>query len=109
MCDDGGEVDGAGGPLARRSPTSCRGEEAVIDQAIGTDQQRVAGKRGETLIGGVAVAGRPKRQHLPDPLLARSEEIDELERGRTEVADPIAARQRGRMKQDAARAPERHG
>src|SRR4029453_6322625 len=52
--------------------------------------------------------GRTKGQHLPHSLLPCSEEIDEFERGRTEITDPIAAGQRGGMKQNAAGSPECH-
>ena len=84
------------------------GEKTLVYETVGTDEERVAGKRGEALIRRVAIAGRTKRQHLPQPLLARGEEIDELEGGRTQVANSIATRQRGRMKQDAARPSKRH-
>ena len=67
-------------------------------------EQRVAGERRKALVRRIAVAGRPERQHLPHSLAGGSEQIDELERARAEIADAEAARQRRRMEEDAARA-----
>ena len=101
-----------GGPhrcARRRSCTHFRlREQTVLDQPVGADEQRIAGKRREALIRRVAVARRSERQHLPQPLPAGGEEVDELEGGGAEVADPEAARQRRGVQQDAARARERH-
>ena len=106
--DHGREIHCVCGRL-RDGPDISGGEKTLVQQAVGTDQERVAGKRGEALIRRVAITGRTKRQHLPQPLLAHGEQIDELEGGGTQVANSIAARKRGRMKQDAARPSKRHG
>ena len=45
------------------------------------DQQGIAGKRGQAPIGGIAVAGRAERKHLPQPLAGGREKIDQIEGG----------------------------
>ena len=107
VCDDGGEVDGVCRPR-QGVPYVGDGEQTIFDEAIEANQQRIAGKGGEALIRRVSITGRPKRQHLPHPLLARGEQIDEVERRGTEVTNAIPTRQRGWVKQDAARTPKRH-
>ena len=72
------------------------------------DQQRVAGEGGEALVGRVAVAGRAERQDLPEPLLGRSQEVDEAIRLVAQVADAESARQRRWMEQKPTRPRQPH-
>ena len=92
---------GASG-AARRSFALGRSEQALVDQTVEADEQRIAGERGEALIRRVAVAGGPERQHLPELLAGRGEEVEELDRARPQIADAEAAGQRGRVEQHAA-------
>ncbi len=51
------------------------------------DQQRIAGKRAQALIGRIAVARGAKGAYLPQPLMTCSQQIDPLPGGFAEVAD----------------------
>ncbi len=93
----------------RRVRQVRRFEQAVRQQPVGADQQRIPGERRERLVGRVAVAGRPERQHLPEPLPRARQVIEEPDRLRPQLADPPRPRQRGRVQQDAARPGERGG
>src|SRR5687768_17078731 len=84
------------------------GEEPVFDKSFEADQQGITCKRGKALIRRVAIAGWSKRQHLPQSLSGRREQVDELERAGAEISNAEAARQRCRVKKHAARARERH-
>ena len=65
------------------------GQQAVADQHLRADEQRVAGKGGETHVGRVAEhrAGGAERQDLPGALPGAVEKIDEIPRGLAEIAD----------------------
>jgi hypothetical protein len=80
------------------------GEEPVLDEQIEADQQRIAGERGEALVGRVAVARRPEWEHLPERLPGAHQEVDEALRLGAEIADPVPARQRGRVEKNSAAA-----
>ncbi len=97
---DGSEIDLVSDETGRVGKV-VGGYQAVVDQPLGRDQQRITGKRREALIRRIPVAGRPEWQYLPISLLGLSKQIDELVRLGPEVPDAEIARQRGRMKQDA--------
>jgi hypothetical protein len=65
------------------------------------DQERIAGARGHTRIGGVARTGRSERKHLPDRLTRRGGPVEETRDFGTEVADRCYARQRRGMENEA--------
>jgi len=77
----------------RRLRQIGRLEQALIAQALKTEQQRVAGKSGETLVRGIAVSGRIQRQHLPHLLSGGEKEVRELVGTGAKIADAEAARQ----------------
>ena len=58
------------------------GQPAVGGQIAQIDQQRIARERRKALIGRIAVAGRPQRQHLPDALARADQAVDEVVRPR---------------------------
>ncbi len=89
-------IDAVGGKVGQILQI-LRLQQALFAQQVGADQQRVAGKGRKALVGRVAITGRPERQHLPQPLLACSEQLDEIERRGTEIANAIPTRQRGRV------------
>ena len=110
MGDHGGVVDasaatdetpGAAGALGRSRRIGL-GEQSLLDQPIEADEQRIAGERGEALVRRIAIAGRAQRQHLPQVLAGRGEEVEERDRARPQVADAEASRQAGGVEQDAA-------
>jgi hypothetical protein len=78
----------------------------MLDQPVEADQERVARKRRQRLVGGVAVAGRAERQDLPDGLAVRCKPVHKAEGPVTKVADAIAPRQGGGVKQNTAAARE---
>src|SRR5439155_19066344 len=79
-------------------------QEAVVKQRVGAEQVGVAREGRQRLVGGIAVAGRAERQHLP-PLLAGADQGIDPGVGRgAEVADAEWAGQRGRVQEDAGRA-----
>src|SRR6185437_13734922 len=61
--------------------------DAILGKAVRVgrfeaDQQGIAGKRGEELVRRLAIAGRSKRQHLPESLAGIVEPIGKAEGGR---------------------------
>ncbi len=107
VCDDGGEIDVSVGK--RRLAARLGGREpSLFDQRIEADEQRIARECGETLVRGIAVAGGTERQHLPEALAGRGEQIDELEGARAQIPDAEASGQGGRMQEHAARTGRRH-
>jgi hypothetical protein len=73
-----------------------RGRQVALrHQPVRADQQRVAGKGGEALVGAVAVTGRPQRQYLPQRLLALGQEVKKAVGCFAQVADAVAAGKRG--------------
>ena len=107
MGDHGSEVDIVSGELDARFGLR-RGEQAVLDEALGADEEWIPGEGREALIRRIAVPRRAERQHLPHALSRGSKLIDELQRARPEVTDAVSARQRSRMEEDAARTTKCH-
>ena len=70
-------------------------EPAGVDEALQSDEKRIAGEGGESRVGRTAVAGGTERQNLPETLLAGGEEVDKGEGGRAEVADAAVRGKRG--------------
>ena len=67
MGDHGGVVDVTG--LAERLAARLGlREQTLFNQDVEADKQRIARKCGKALVRRVAVACRPERQHLPQPL-----------------------------------------
>src|SRR2546421_603117 len=73
------------------------------------DQELIAGESRNAGVGRIAIPQRAERQHLPKMLFGTREEIDELVRRRTQVADATARWQGRGMQQDASSAIEGHG
>src|SRR5208337_4607134 len=86
----------------------ARREVALRNQFLKAHQQRVPGKRRETLVGGVAITSGTQREHLPNPLSGASQEIRESISFGTEVTDAESPGQRRGMEQDAATTGEFH-
>ena len=84
-------------------------EQALFDQAIEADQQRVARQGRQALIRGVAVPGRSERKDLPHALTGVREQMDERERAGPRSPMPKRAGSAGRVEEHAARAGKRHG
>jgi hypothetical protein len=82
-------------------------DQAAIRQPFEADQKRIARKGRSGRIRRVAETQRTERQNLPEGLFRGSQKIRECVRGRTEVADPAAGRQRRGMQQDSAGAGKR--
>src|SRR5262249_23743839 len=72
-------------------------EQPIGDQQVGAHQQRIPGKGREALVGRVAIPGRTEREYLPQALLRSHKKIDEAIGLLTQIANAVAARQRGRM------------
>ena len=79
-------------------------QQPVLDQQVEIDEIRVAGKRGRALVGGIAIAGRPERQHLPVALPGSDEKVRKSERRLPERPHAVRGRQRGDVHQGAATA-----
>ncbi len=69
------------------------GQQPVFDEAIQTDEQRVAGKGRKTLIGRIAITRRPQGQDLPEALAGVGQKVYELESLCTQLANAPATRQ----------------
>lgn len=86
----------------RRIGKVRRRQQRFFEQNVEVDQQRVAGKGGETLVGRVAIAGRTERHHLPDTLTRSRQQIGKIIRAISQVTNPPPRRERCRMQQDTA-------
>src|SRR5262249_7455775 len=86
----------------RRVLQVLRAEQAFVAQALEADQQRVAREGREALVRRIAVARRPQWEHLPQTLVRALQEVEEPLRRRAQLTDPVRARERGGMQQDAA-------
>ncbi len=92
MSDDALVIDAAwheGWPAARLGSV----QQSVLDEHVEADQKRVAGKCRKRLVRRIAIAGWAERQHLPEPLTGRCEQVDERKGARPEIADAEASRQ----------------
>src|SRR5205085_7431806 len=74
VVDDRTVVNLSGGERGRMVERRGR-EQAILDQQLGAEQQRIAGEGGERLVGRVAVTGGAKRQDLPAGLAGRDQEV----------------------------------
>ena len=98
--DHSPEVDVVfGKPRQRVEPAII--DEPRIAEIVERDHQRIARERGERLVGRVAVAGRPEREHLPETLRHARETVEPAMRLRADLTDAVPAGKRGGMKQDA--------
>ena len=84
---DGVEIDCRG----RKRPACAipRPQQSVLDQPVGADQERVARKRRQGLVGRIAIAGRTQRQHLPPALPSLLKPVDPGDSPRTHIANPV--------------------
>ena len=71
------------------------GQQTVGDEQLGVNVVGVTGVGGEALVGGIPVAGRAKRQHLPVALARRVEEIRKIVCRLPQRADPVGGGQGG--------------
>src|SRR6185369_16842947 len=76
----------------------------LVDELLEVDQKRIAGKGGEAGVGGVAAAGRPERQDLPERLAGAVQEIDEIEGVFPQGADAFRAGKGCGVQEDPASA-----
>jgi len=100
VADDPAIVD-AIGREGRRVGQVINRQPAILDEPVEADQVGVAGEGGERLVRRVAIAGRAEREHLPDRLVVLGQPINEPVGPLPQIADAIAARQRGGVEQDA--------
>src|SRR5690606_33440381 len=91
--------------------------EIVVRQQSGgnqrgqIDQVRIARERRKTLVGRIAVAGRPERTNLPEVSPRCREKLKKTIRRRIQNTDTLIARERGGVQQHAARTvlqPRKH-
>src|SRR3954447_10641953 len=83
-------------------------EPAPLDQNFERDEQRIAGEGRDGGIGRGAVTDGIERQHLPEALFGRSEEVGEGKGGGSEVTDAACGVERRDVKEKAGGAIERH-
>ncbi len=81
---------------------------AQADQFTQVDQQGVAGKGREGVVGRIAVAGGIKRQDLPDALAGFCQKVHELKSFFSQGPDAVRAGQAGGMQQNAVAAGDLH-
>ncbi len=91
--------------IARLSAPLTLGDLALFQQTVGhqhvqIDEVGISGEGGKALVGGVAVAGGAKRQHLPIALPCGVEEVGKFIGCLTQRADAIGRRQGGDSKQN---------
>jgi hypothetical protein len=99
-------------PILRKSREIgqiLRRQVPVRHQLLQADQHGVAGEGRERLVGRIAVAGRPERQHLPQPHAHLAQPVRELPRLHADLPDAIRPGKTGRMKKNARLAFEFHG
>ena len=84
---DGVEVDGRGRKGAARAVG--RPHQSVLDQPVGADQERVAGKRRQRLVRRIAVAGGTQRERLPPALPRLVKPVHPRHGRRTDIADSV--------------------
>jgi hypothetical protein len=75
-------------------------QQSVLDQAIRADQQLIARKGGQGLVGRVAIPCWAKRQRLPPALPGLAEAVHPRLRSRPQIANAVGRRQRCDMQQD---------
>ena len=85
-----------------------RREVALRNQFLKAHQQRIAGKRRETLVRRVPVTRGTQREHLPDPLAGPGQEVNEPISASAKVTDTESSGQRGGMEKNAAAAGKFH-
>ena len=76
-------------------------QQPVRRQIVQVDEIGVAGKGGEGLVGGVAVAGGTDGQDLPVGLSRRRQTVREVPGGRAQRAESVRGGQRGDRHQDS--------
>ncbi len=84
------------------------GEQAGVAEALGADEQGIAGEGGEELVGRVAIAGGAEGEDLPEGLRGGVEPVDPSVGGGAEVADAETAGEGSGVEEDAAGAREMH-
>src|SRR5437764_13773132 len=82
--------------------------QSFLKKILWTDEQSVTGEGGIAGVGRITIAGRPKRQHLPQTLAAGDQKIGKGISFITQIADTKASRKRSRMKQNAAGSGKTH-
>src|SRR5262249_55751647 len=85
-----------------------RREQPVGDQHVGAHQQRIPGKGRKALVGRVAIPGGTEREYVPQALLCSHKKIDKARGLMTQIANAVAARQRGRMQYNATTTRKAH-
>ena len=81
--------------------TVARPHKSVLDQPVGTDEQCVAGKRGQGLIRRIAVTRGTERQRLPPALASFGKAVDPGQRRRSHIANAVRRGQRRDVQQQA--------
>jgi len=87
----------------RRVPQIRARQQPFVHQSLGINEQGVAGKGGETRIGGVAkdAAGRHQGQKLPVLLLGRRQKVQKFTAAPAKVTDTARPGQGGDMHEQA--------
>ena len=76
------------------------GEDTVLDQQIGAEEELVSGKGGYRRVRRIPGTGRVQRQHLPPRRAGAGQPLHVGRGGRSEVTDPVSGRQGGGMEND---------
>ena len=95
VVDRGGVVPPAAGGDLRP------GQQPLPLEQVEVDEIGVAREGGKALVGAVAIAGRPERQHLPVALAGVAQKVDERVGRAAEGADPVWGGQARHRQQDA--------
>ncbi len=94
----------------RQPGNLARSQHAVHDEGVEGNEQGIAGKTGQALVGRGAVARGAERQHLPEPLPHAGQFLEPAQSLRPDLADAVPAGQGGGMQEDAAGAWDgKHG
>src|SRR5215469_15721456 len=79
-----------------------------VYQALRRDDEGIAGEGREAGVRRIAIAGGDERQYLPELLLAGVEEVEQEDRGGSEVAHAVWTGQRGGVEQQTTGARPFH-
>src|SRR5437870_11725434 len=82
--------------------------QSLLKKFLWTDEQGITGEGGIAGVGRITIAGRPKRQHLPQTLAAGDQKIGKGVRFLTQIADTKSSGKRSWMKQNAAGSGKTH-
>ena len=87
---------------------SCADRSTLLAKGFQIDEKRVSGERRKTLVGGVAISRRTHRQYLPDFLSRRGEKLYKFVSRISQIANAVAAGQRGYVQKNSTRPRKDH-